>query len=225
MKKCALIAAGLVAGIAGSAMAGTEIQLDVNGLTAVAAGSTFNSSFTGTLTLSGDTNSSLAAVLKDSSNAAGFSGPYTGAALSFSAVFSFAAGNISGIGITVGVDTNADTFIDDVYTTSVLGGVGNIDPDAGLTGGWVVTAKTTQGSFNGSTYAGVDVSEFFGMLVPGNFINFKINGSLINGMSRTDSDVDIDIFARTSVIPLPSAVGMASVGLIGVAGIRRRRLA
>lgn len=225
MKKCALLAAGLVAGIAGSAMAGTEVQLDVNGLTAVAAGNSFNSSFTGSLTLSGDANSSLQSVLKDGAAAAGFSGPYSGTALAFSATFTFAGGNISGIGISVGVDLNNDTVIDDTYTASVVGGVGNIDPDAGLSGGWVVTAKTTGGSFSGSTFAGVDVSEFFGMLVPGNFINFKINGSAINGSTRTDSDVDIDIFARTSVIPLPSAVGMASVGLVGVAGIRRRRLA
>lgn len=223
MKKSILLAAGLVAGLAGSAMAGTEVQLDVNGLTAVAAGNTFNSSFTGTLTLSGDANSSLQSILKDGAAAAGFTGPYTGAALSFSAVFSFAGGNISGVGITVGVDTNADTFIDDIYSTSVLAGVGNIDPDAGVPGGWVVTARTTQGSFNAATYAGVDVSEFFGMLVPGNFINFKINSSAINGATRTDSDVDIDIFARTSIIPLPSAVGMASVGLISIAGVRRRR--
>ncbi|HBS30105.1 MAG TPA: hypothetical protein DEB06_11815 [Phycisphaerales bacterium] len=225
MKTSLLLAAGLVAGLSGSAMAATEVQLDVNGLTAVASGTTFNASFTGSLTLSGDANSSLQSVLLDGAAAGGFTGPFAGALLSFAATFSFVGGNISGVGIAVGVDTNADTVIDDTYTTSVVGGVGNIDADAGVPGAWVVTAKTAGGAFNSATFAGVNVSDFFNMLLPGNFINFKINGSAINGSTRTDNDVDIDIFARTQIIPLPSAVGLASVGLFGVAGVRRRRLA
>jgi len=216
---------GLVlAAAAGSAQAATEVQLDVNGLQAVAAGGTFGTSFTGSLTLSADANSSLASIFKNGAPAGGFTGPYTGlAVLAFSATFSFVGGDISGIGISVGVDTNADTFIDNTYTTSIAAGMGNIDDDKGKPGDFIITARTFGGMFNAATFAGVDVSEFFGFSNPGNFINFKVTGALLNGSSHTDNDVDIDIFVRTPAIPLPTSAGMASIGLLGLAGVRRRR--
>lgn len=214
-----IVAAGLAAGLSGSALAGTVVQLDVNSLTAVASGGTFDSAFTGSLVLSKDSNSALANVLKDGvGSGIGFTGPFSGASFAFSATFNFVAGDITGIGLSVGA--GADT-----YTALVNAGTGNVLPDPGSPGNFIVAASTRDGTFNGLTFAGVDVSEFFNFLAPGNFINFKITGAAINGTSRTDSDVDIDIFATTEVIPLPNPVSMASIGLVGLAGLRRRRSA
>lgn len=214
-----IVAVGLAAGLSGSALAGTVVQLDVNSLTAVASGNTFNSSFTGTLTLSKDANSALANVLKDGvGSGIGFTGPFTGASFAFSATFTFTGGDITGVGLSVGAGS-------DTYTAVVNSGTGNILPDPGSPGNFIVSAATHDGTFNGLTFAGVDVSEFFNFLAPGNFINFKITGTAVNGTSRTDSDVDIDIFATTEVIPLPNPVGLASVGLVGLVGLRRRRIA
>lgn len=221
MKRQATLIGLALAAMAGTAQAATEVQLDVNSLTVVASGGTFNTSFTGSLALTGDANSSLTSVLKDGAADPGFTGPYAGTALSFMATFSFTNGDISGIGISVGVDLNADTVIDDTYTTTVAPGMGNIDTDKGRPGDFIITARTFGGMFSGTTFAGVDVSEFFGMSNPGNFINFKVNGASLNGASRSDNDVDIDIFVRP--IPLPSGAGMAAVGLIGLASVRRRR--
>lgn len=219
-----IVAAGIAVGVSGSAFAATVVQLDVNSLTAVAAGNTFNSAFTGSLTLAKDGNSALANVLKNGQGVGiGFTGPYSGANFSFAATFNFVNGNITGLGLDVGVDTNNDTVIDDTYTAIVNAGMGNILADAGNPGSYIVAASTRDGTFNSMSFAGVDVSEFFNFLAPGNFINFKITGSAINGATRTDTDVDIDIFATTEIIPLPTPVGMAACGLVGVAGIRRRR--
>lgn len=221
-----LVAVGAAVGLSGSALAATVVQLDVNSLTATATGGTFNQNFTGTITLAKDANSSLANVLKDGQGVGiGFTGPYSGANLSFTAIFNFMNGNITGMGIEIGVDKDGDTVFEDVYTATVNSGMGNILPDAGDPGSWIIAASTRDGMFSNPTFAGVDVSEFFGPLVasPGNFINFKIDGAAINGMSRSDNDVDIDIFVNTRIIPLPTPVAMASIGLVGLASIRRRR--
>lgn len=224
MRRLSIIIGLSVAALAASAQGATEIQLDVNALTATASGGAFGTAFTGTLTLSHDANSGLFGVLKDGNGfGIGFGGPYTGANHSFSAMFTFVGGNITGVGLSVSVATAFDAVLNNTYSASIAPGMGNIDTDKGKPGDFVITARTFGGMFNAATYAGVDVSEFFGFSNPGNFINFKVNGASLNGASRSDNDVDIDIFVRP--VPLPTGAGMAAVGLVGLAGVRRRRSA
>ncbi|HBS30106.1 MAG TPA: hypothetical protein DEB06_11820 [Phycisphaerales bacterium] len=212
---------------AGAAFGATEVQIDVNGLTATASGGVFNQFFTGTLTLAHDSNSSVAGVLRDGVSGAGFTGPFvnTGAStnMNFAATFTFNNGDITGVGLSVGVSSANNMVIDNTYAASVGPGLGNIDTDKGKAGDFLITARTFGGVFNAATFGGVSVAEFFGFSNPGNFINFKVSGpGKLNGENRSDDDVDIDVFVRP--IPLPSAAALAGVGLLGVAGLRRRRV-
>lgn len=224
MKSLMVLGAFALAAVGTSAHGATVLQIDVNSLTAVASGSKFDTSFTGALVLSKDASSNLPAVLRNGVGfGLGFGGPYNGARLAFSATFNFVAGDITGLGLSVGVDANGDNVIDNTYSTSVSAGVGNIIPDAGKPGSFIVAAVTNSGAFDSLTFGGVDVSDFFGLLSPGNFLNFAIDGALLNATSRSDTDVNVDIFVHASIIPLPSPAGLASVGLVGVLGLRRRR--
>lgn len=223
--KTLVFAAGVaLAGFAGSANAATVVQMDVNSVTAVANAPAFGPGYTGNLTLTKDGTSALAAMLKNGTGLGiGFGGPYLGANLDFAATFSFNAGAITGIGYTLKVSSALNGVLDNIYMASVVPGVGNIANDPGKPGSYIVAAQTFGGSFNASSFGGVDVSEFTGMDLPGNFLNFKIDGSAINGTSKTDNDVDIDIFVYANVIPLPTPVALAGAGLLGLAAIRRRR--
>lgn len=226
MKSLIALSACALAAVSSAANGGTVVQIDVNSLSAAASGTKFDTSFTGTLSLSKDASSNLPAVLRDGVGfGLGFGGPYSGSRLAFSAVFSFVGGDITGLGVNVGVDANGDNIIDDTYSTSITAGLGNILADAGKPGSFIVAAVTHDGAFNGLTFGGVDVSEFFGIFSPGNFLSFAIDGALLNSTSRTDSDVDVDIFVHASIIPLPTPVGLCTAGLVGICGLGRRRLA
>ena len=224
MKNLTLVAAVAAGGLAGSASAATIVQMDVNAVTAVASGPAFGPGYTGNLTLSKNSASGLFGMLKNGNGVGiGFGGPYTGANFAFTATFSFNAGAITGIGYTLKISSALNGTLDNIYSASVVPGVGNILNDPGKPGSYIVGAETDGGSFNASTFGGVSVSEFIGTDLPGNFLNFKIDGALINGASKTDNNVDIDIFVTTNVIPLPTPVGLASAGLIGLVAVRRRR--
>lgn len=213
-----------IAGLAGSTQAATIVQMDVNSVTATAGSPAFGPGYTGNLTLSNDGNSGLFGMLKNGNGIGiGFGGPYVGGNMSFSAVFSFNAGAITGIGFQLKVASALNSVLDNIYMASIVPGVGNILNDPGKPGSYIVAAQTFGGSFNTNSFGGVDVSEFTGTSLPGNFLNFKIDGNLINGTSKTDADVDIDIFVTSNAIPLPTPVALASAGLLGLAAIRRRR--
>lgn len=223
MKAIVIGIAGALATV-GAAEAATVAQLDVNGLTAVASDPGFGANYTGTLTLSDDANSGLFQVLKDGISQGSFGGPYTGTNFAFSATFAFVNGNITGVGYTVSVASAMDGMFDDVYSATIVAGVGNIAADPGKPGSYIVAAATNSGSFSDSIFGGVDVSEFMGSDLVGHFLSFKIDGLLIDGDTLTDDDVDIEIFIRQGVIiPLPTPVGLAGAGLLGLAAIRRRR--
>ncbi len=224
MKTCVLGAAIVVAGLAGSANAATIVQMDVNSVTATAGSPAFGPGYTGNLTLSKNGNSGLFGMLKNGNGIGiGFGGPYTGANIAFNATFSFNAGAITGIGFQLKVASALNGVLDNIYMASIVPGVGNILNDPGKPGSYIVAAQTFGGSFNTNSFGGVDVSEFTGSDLPGNFLNFKIDGNLINGSTKTDNDVDIDIFVTSNAIPLPTPLALASAGLLGIAAIRRRR--
>ena len=220
--KTTLFGAAIVSIAAGTANAATMVQMDVNGLTATTSGPNFGLNYTGSLTLSGD--SGLFGMLVDGSSVGiGFNGPYTGTNFDLSATFTFNSGDITGIGLTVRTSSAMNGVLDDVYTAQILSGNGNILPDMGKPGAFIVAAQTDGGGFSDAVFGGVDVSDFLNTTLVGNFLNFKIDGGLVNNGSKTDPDVDIDIFVRNSVIPLPTPVGLASVGLLSLAAVRRRR--
>ena len=226
MKNYVIAAAMAIAGAAGSAQATTIVQMDVNSVTAVASNGGFGTNYTGSLTLSTNANTRLEAMLKNEAPAAGFGGPYAGANVSFDAIFNFNAGAITGIGYTLKVSSGLNGVLNNIYMASVVPGSGGIIFHPGSLPGqpeFFVAAATEGGSFNSATFGGVDVSEFLGFDLPGNFLNFKLHGNAINSASRTDNDVDIDIFVTTNIIPLPTPVGLACAGLVGIAAVRRRR--
>lgn len=172
---------------------GSQLVLDVNSVTATASGSTFNASFTGTLTISADSNSGLFSIVKDGVGIGiGFDGPYTGSRFQFAATWTFSAGNITGASILMRLSTLDDGVYDNVFSTGIPVGASNIFTDF-TPGGFSISAALANSAFDQATYGGVAIPEFFGADIAGSFLAFKLNASLLNGASRADTDVDMDI--------------------------------
>ncbi len=209
-----LMFAGALAGVSSTALATLTVQIDVNSLTSQAqtdsgGGAWVNSAFggtthTGRLLLSHDANSVLAGVLLN-----GMNQTLSSTLASFSGDILFAGGFVSGGSFTV---TNVDGSS---YSASIVAGIGRIRTQAGQ--GFRIDGLTFQGLFSGPLFAGVNVSPFFSVQpLFGSFLHFAFSP---NAAGR-DADADIDIFAT---IPLPTSAGLAGAGLLGLAGIRRRR--
>lgn len=224
-----LLATATAAGLClSSTVQAAELQLDINAIVAQAyAGSNgsggtsaFGGAWTGiagqghsgSLVLSVGGSSALAGVLID-----GVAQTITGWSLSsFSGTINLVDGVVTGGGFAV---TVTDGSVFDSYTASIVsnsgtvsgGGVPPVSPPFEIKG------LTFAGTFSGSTFAGVDVSQWFNYngILPGNFVNFAYDPD----STGLDSNANIDIFVA---IPLPSAglMGLAGMGLVAV---RRRR--
>lgn len=211
-KSCIFTAAALVGlGVAGAASADTVLQFDVNALTATAVpdggGSLpFDTSFTGTITLADDANSTLNDLFIN-----GSAQGYTGSMSDFTGSITLVNGVVTGGSFTI-TDIGGDT-----YTASIESGSGSVGTAAGNSGPFTIDGLTFLGTLSDSMFANVDVSPWFDVQpLSGSFLQFTF-GPDAQGV---DTDTDVDIFA---VVPLPGPAAMGFVGLAGLVGLRRRR--
>lgn len=211
-----LLAASAALVTAGSALAITELQIDVNALRAQAYFGNGSKGFggvnhTGTIQLSSGSLSTLAGILIDGANqpiAAGL-------LMTFSGTINLNNGFVTGGSMSLSLN-NGDTF-----NTSIGGGAGQVQFQAGQ--GFSIDGLLTGAVFNSNSFAGLDISPWFNdQPLDGSFINFAFGPNVMG----FDGDTDVDIFLPadddTPVIPTPLAGTMAGVGLLGL-GARRRR--
>jgi len=212
-----IIAVSAVAALAtASFAASTEVQFDFQGLNiqATDAGGA-NSAFggtthTGALAVVG--NAASGSNLAITEDGAGLSSFDAGAGLANDFLFDMSIeltnGQVTGGSLTI-------TSGADVYTASVVSGVGNVFEFPPSSGNFNILGLTFDGAFNNSTFAGIDVSAFQGAPLPGSFIEFVYRPN----SGGFDNTGDIDVFVT---IPLPTASGLALAGLGGLAATRRR---
>ncbi len=198
---------GVVAAFAGSAQAASVLQFDINAMSASTGGAAFSTTFTGTITLSMNTKTTLTEVLIDGSA----QGIAAGLLNDFSGTITLANGVVTGGSFTI-EDTSLNT-----YSASIISGSGSATPSAGQTGPFRIDGLTFLGTFSSNTFATVDVSDWFNAQpLGGSFLQFKFGPN----MAGVDDDADIDIFV---VVPTPTAFGLAGLGLVGIGAARRRR--
>lgn len=209
-----LIIGGSFVAASSSALATITVQIDINGLSSqsqvdLGGGSWGNAVFGGTshsgrLLMTHDANSTLAGVALN-----GTQQTLTSSMASFTGEILLVSGLVSGGSFTV---SNLDGSS---YTASIVAGVGRVRTQIGQ--GFRIDGLTFQGLFGGPSFAGADVSAFFSVQpLFGSFLHFAFNPTA----GGLDQDADIDIFAT---IPLPTTAGLAGAGLLGLAGVRRRR--
>ena len=203
------VVAAAACAFAASAQANSLLQIDLNSLTATASSAGFSTSFTGTISLSHDGDSTLNGIKingVDQTIGAGF-------------VLSSLTGSITTVGGTVTGGSFSvsvfDGFTTDTYSASITSGSGSINTQAGQ--GFTIDGLTFSGLFSSTSFAGVDVTLWdSNEPLSGSFLNFAFDP----GTGTTDSDADLDVFV---VVPLPASGGLCLAGLLGLAGARRRR--
>ncbi len=207
-KKFAATAAG-IAMLAGASMASatTQLQIDVNSLTATA-GAGFGTSYTGAVNFTKNVNSDLAGILID-----GVGQTSTGTLDTFTGTINLVGGMVTGGSFAVTVlESDAVTF--NTYSATIAGGAGQVNTQAGQ--GFSIDGLTFNGAFTSAVFSGVDVTPWFNnQPLTGSFIHFAFNPNAMG----VDTDSDIDIFVT---VPLPAGGAMAFAGLAGLAGVRRR---
>lgn len=199
-------AVAMLAG-AGVASATTELQIDVNALTATA-GPGFSTSYTGNVTLTTNVNSMLAGMLID-----GVGQSFNGTLDDFNGTINLVNGAVTGGSFSVDV-LESDAVTVNTYSASIMSGAGAVGTQAGQ--GFTIDGLTFAGAFTSATFAGVDVSPWFNAQpLTGSFLQFAFSPDA----QGVDTQSDIDIFVT---VPLPAGGAMAFVGLAGLAGVRRR---
>lgn len=199
-----------------SAQAVQVLQLDVNSITAqaqdagganVAFGGTTH---TGSLEMGVDGNAELNDILLNGTSI----GPAAGWSLSdYDGTIDLNNGMVTGGSFTVEVSDGVST---DTYMADIVSGSGMVTTGAT---GFAIDGLTFNGFFSGSTFAGVDVSDWFTeQPLQGSFLEFAFNPDA----AGLDNDANVDIFVP---VPLPTPAAMGAAGLIGLAGLRRRRTA
>jgi hypothetical protein len=207
---------------ASAASADLVLHMDVNSIQAQATnGAGANTAFgglnhTGAVQFSFDVNSSiLAAIDIQDGNGTPINQTLTGQLINFTGRINLSNGMVTGGNINVQA-TGGDT-----YTADITPNVGAVTPYVG--GGFKIEGLTFNGMFSSSTFAGVDVTPWFGTQqqggLLGSFLQFNFT-PVPNGFSFAD----VDLFV--SAIPLPPAgwTGLATLaGLMAAGYIRRRR--
>lgn len=222
-----VVGAGLAIGGASASLATVTLQIDVNGLSAQSKDSGgANVAFggvthTGSVAMSNDGNSVVNSVgiVTGSSFAAAANGWTIN---SFIGSILLSGGLVTGGSVYLEVTdgTFTDSFSATIADTSASANPGKVETFAG--GGFTIDGLIFSGTFvdggADSKFAGYDVSQFLvsNGLLTGSFLNFVFNPD----GSGLDANSDMDLFV---VIPLPTSAGLASLGLAGLAGTRRRR--
>lgn len=216
MKNKTLLTASAALAMAGSAMAITELQIDINALRASARFADNSMGFggighTGNVFLSSTGTTNLAGVLIDGSPQPIVAGQL----MTLSGVINLVNGMVMGGNIDITLN-NGDTF-----TTDIQSGFGQVQFQAGQ--GFSIDGLTENGFFSSNSFAGVNVSTWYNdQPLEGSFIEFAFGP---NGMG-IDNDTNLDIFLPAEEdrpeIPAPLAGTLAGLGLLGL-GARRRR--
>lgn len=215
--------AGVVALWAGSgAIAGSLLQINLDGMTVAASPSrmfdTPGAVTTVTMELSHNGNSSLKAITIDGATQS-IGDAWTLA--SFSGRVTIDRGRITGGSFELSV---TDSVAVNTFTATLADSDGRAERPFGRGAPNITrTSNAFNGLFSGSTFAGIDVSEWIdGPSVVQSFLNMNFRP----GRGRIDIDADIEIVSIISA-PLPAGVGLGGAGLAAVAGcsslLRRRR--
>lgn len=214
-QKLLAVAAALAA--AGSALAITELQIDINALRAQAYHDNNTKGFggvnhTGRIQLMSSGITNLADILIDGAAQGIAAGMLSSVAGQIDLVGGFVTGGFLEINL-----MNGDTFTADISSAD-----GQIQFQAGQ--GFSIDGLITNAVFSGPTFAGIDVSLWYDVQpLEGSFIEFAFGPNVMG----FDSDTNLDIFLPTEeddtpVIPAPLAGVMGGVSLLGL-GARRRR--
>jgi hypothetical protein len=218
----AVLGAGTVVALAGSAQAGTTLQFDLNGLSVQVVDSGGSPTAFGGLTHTGSIllgYDSTVSLLNSIGRQTG-SGPFvdqgfSGALSAVDGEIELVGGLVSGGYLTFEVD-GVDT-----YTALIKAGSGMVQT-AVTPGGFKVEATTYEGAFSDAMFSNVDVSDFFAaqgdpIRLEGAFLHFNF---VTGGTGAGHGDVDAFV-----VVPLPSAAaaGLGSMAALAGLGVLRRR--
>ncbi|MFA9477543.1 hypothetical protein ACERK3_04460 [Phycisphaerales bacterium AB-hyl4] len=208
----ATLALGMTLGFsAADADAATVLRMDINNVVADwdgVAGDSFGSSASGILSLSFGNLTNLDSIQINSVEQVGLTGIQD-----FVGSIVINNGYVVDGGFTV-TDLSSNTYSADF----VNGQVFNIGGDVGP---FLVSGGTNNGVFSGSSFAGIDVSQWFtpGEAYNGLYTEFRYDGNSIDNSTE---------FHASVVVPTPAAA-LAGLPMLGVLGlgymIRRRRLA
>ena len=157
-----------------------EIQIDLNDLAAEVQSPPFSQFYTGSVVLTNDDDSVLAAVLID-----GVTQPSSGVLREFEATIDFDNGEIAGGHVHVVVDSSAG--VPETYTAALTPGIGGISLQTGDAFDFL-----SVGSLTRDTLAGVDVSSWRGAPdLCGSGLAFRLGALYSSGASE---DIDFDLF-------------------------------
>jgi hypothetical protein len=221
MKTQKLLAAAALLATAGSALAVTELQIDINALRAQSYNSNATKGFSGVnhsgyIILSSGSATNLAEILING-NAQGIAANML---MSVSGRIDLDNGFVTGGDLTVTLMNNAGVFTADIPDTSGDVTPGRVRLQAGQ--GFSIDGLVMNGMFDMDTFAGVDVSLWHANEpLSGSFIEFAFGP---NGLGF-DGDTNLDVFLPVEDrpgIPAPLAGFMGGFGLLGL-GARRRR--
>lgn len=215
MKTQKLLVAAAALAAAGSALAVTELQIDINALRAQSYYDNGSKGFggvnhTGTISLTSNSATNLAEILIDgvAQNIA------AGLLMTVAGDIDLVNGFVTGGSMTVSLN-NGDVFSADINNTP-----GQVQFQAGQ--GFSIDGLIMNGMFNNSSFAGVDVSLWDdNEPLSGSFIEFAFGPNIMGFDGDTNLDIFLPVENRPG-IPAPMAGVMGGFGLLGL-GARRRR--
>ncbi len=211
-----LVAAGLAAGLSGSALGATVSQINPT-FTPVRADVTAGAfpvgggTVTGQLTLTQKIGTSFQINTINGSFFPGFT------VSTIAAVINITANEVTSA-------TFAVTMTDTSGFTAIGGNGIGVDL-VWQNGAYNVRGSISNFLLSGPTLAGVNVSAAFAAQpLAGSFFDFSFTPNVnAGGVGSFDTSTQLAFDVQGRAIPLPTPIGMASIGLIGLGAIRRRR--